>query len=174
VVLMASKTWNDLRGATVNDLFESSIKGADTGTAYFDTSRFNKEVTRIGDDALKMILSPKEFDELKKFQRVITQIQRKAPGSVNTSNTTSALLNYFRNNVPMSNFVEGLVRHYGRKFTTRFVEKTKVNEAIRGARSPSQSAVEAAKYETIKRGSPLLRLLSATVGREATSSDNQE
>jgi hypothetical protein len=163
------KSWNDLRGATVNDLFEGSIKGADTGNAYFDTSRFNKEIERIGDPALKLMLSPKEFDELKMFQRTITQIQRKAPGAVNTSNTTSALLNYFRNNVPMSNFIEGLVRHYGRKFGTRFVEKTKVNEAIKGARNPAQSAVNEAKFETVKRNSPLLRLLSATTTRELNS-----
>jgi hypothetical protein len=168
------KSWNGVRGATVNDLFEGSIKGADTGTPYFDTSRFNKEVERIGDDALQMLLSPKEFAELKKFQRVITQIQRKAPGSVNTSNTATAILNMVNNKGLFNGFFGGLLRHYGRKITTRFSDEGKINEAITGARRPAQSAVEAAKEQTVKMNSPLLRLIGATTAREITSPNNKQ
>jgi hypothetical protein len=167
------KAWNGVRGATVNDLFEGSIKGADTGTPYFDTSRFNKEVERIGDDALQMLLSPKEFAELKKFQRVITQIQRKAPGSVNTSNTATAVLNMVNNKGLFNGFFGGLLRHYGRKIT-KVGDVGKINEAITGARRPAQSAVEAAKEQTVKMNSPLLRLIGATTAREITSPNNKQ
>jgi hypothetical protein len=71
-------------------------------------------------------------------------------------------------------FFGGLLRHYGRKITTRFSDVGKINEAITGARRPAQSAVEAAKEQTVKMNSPLLRLIGATTAREITSPNNKQ
>jgi hypothetical protein len=168
-----TKAWNSLRAATVNDLFEGSIIKAEGDIPKFNTSHFNKQMERIGDDALKLILTPKEFSEIKKFQRVVTQIQNKVPGAINNSNTATALLNMVNNKGLFNGFFGGLLRHYGRKIT-KVGDVGKINEAITGARRPAQSAVEAAKEQTVKMNSPLLRLIGATTAREITSPNNKQ
>ncbi len=165
------KAWNGLRASVVDDLISGSVKGADTGQAYFDTARFNREATKIGDDALKQLLTPGELVEFKKFQRVISQIQRKAPGAVNNSNTATALANLVTQSPLLSGYLGGFLKAAGRK-VTRYRDMGKINEAIKGGRRPTESAVKQAQEKLKPTTNPLLKLLSAGAGRAVTNQDD--
>lgn len=159
--------WDNLRGATIHDLLVGSVEGAETGTPYFNVGRFNREAEKIGDSALKMILSPKEFTDFKKFQRVVSQIRRKAPGAVNTSNTATAMINLLSNAPVIGTYLTGILKGVGRR-VTKYNDIGKINEAIHGGKKPTADMVNASK-EAIQKNvqetkSPILRLLSGYAG----------
>lgn len=167
------KSWNGIRGATIDDIINQSVQGADTGGPFFNVGRFNRQMEKVGDDALKMIFTPDEFADIKKFQRVVTQIQRKAPGAVNNSNTATSLINMINTSPVLSGYFGGILKSVGRR-VQKYKDIGQVSEAVHGARRPTASAVEKANEKLKPVTSPIIRLLSAGIGRTAADSDVDE
>lgn len=80
--------WNSLRTQTLSDVFQKA-----TAQGRISGAILNKEVNKIGDDALKTLLNPKEFKSLKNLQGAIGDATVIIPRSINPSGSGQFIIN---------------------------------------------------------------------------------
>jgi len=90
------KAWDDVKAGTIQWLRDKALSGQtqnEAGDRIFSGANMSKALENIGQQKLDVLFSKKEQQAIKQLARVMTSVTNRVPGSVNTSNTSSAAFN---------------------------------------------------------------------------------
>lgn len=91
-----AQAWKELQGATINHLKEIATKSVQTdsrGNRVISPAAFDKSIKSLdADGRLDVIFGKKGAEQLRDLNQHILDVYTSPPGTVNTSNTTSALM----------------------------------------------------------------------------------
>jgi hypothetical protein len=95
------RAWKELQGATINHLKEIATKSVQTdarGNRVISPAAFDKAIKSLdADGKLDVVFGKQGASQLRDLNEHIRDVYTSPPGTVNTSNTTSALLRVFNN-----------------------------------------------------------------------------
>lgn len=104
---VGQQAWSEIKAATIRHLQDEitkSIARDEKGGIIISASKFNNLIEKLSRNGkLEVIFSEKEANNLRLLRDIVLDIQAAPPGSVNYSNTSSALLNAIGAMIPGSN-----------------------------------------------------------------------
>lgn len=112
------EAWNNIRASTFKKLMDAAMNQNiknEAGDVVFSGARFQTELKKLGDKKLSLLFSPKEMEQIHAIRLVADSVTNKVPGSVNTSNTASALLNDAFKKLPFAGSVSDYFVDLGKR-----------------------------------------------------------
>ncbi len=88
--------WDDVRAGIVDLIARQSRSGRaldEAGEPILSGTKMLNALDKIGEPKLKILFDPKELQAIRQIGRVLNTTTNRVPGSVNSSNTSSALIN---------------------------------------------------------------------------------
>lgn len=149
------QAWKDIRAATVDYLKQAATQNMqvdELGNRVVSPAGIQKALQSIGDEKLNVLFGTEAANKLRNLQGVIETLKVAPPGSVNTSGTSSAIMNALDrvlNMLPVgSNLAKGAVQ-MGKRAIDEGAATAKVEEALK----PIEIIGGAAKAEAKKQAS---------------------
>lgn len=88
--------WAEIQGSVLQEIRKNAMSASQSdqaGNAIFSADKLNKAISRLDQSGkLDVLFEPKQAEKLRILSEVAKDVLTVPPGSVNTSNTTSALL----------------------------------------------------------------------------------
>jgi hypothetical protein len=158
------QAWRDIRAATVDYLKQEASKNMqvdELGNRVVSPAGLSNAMKSIGPEKLDVLFGKEAADKLRNLQSVVETLKIAPPGSVNTSGTSSAILNAFDrilNMLPVGgNLAKGAV-NMARRAADEGAAAAKVNEALNPIEIIGQSAAAEAQKRASQKALDDLRL----------------
>lgn len=147
------QAWRDLRAATVDYLKQGATNNMqidELGNRVVSPAGIQKAIKSIGDEKLNVLFGVDAANKLRNLQSVIETLKVAPPGSVNTSGTSSAILNALDRIVGLlpvgGNLARGTIG-MAKRAADEGASSGKVNEALNPISSAGTAAASTAKKQ---------------------------
>lgn len=147
------QAWKDIRAATVDYLKSEATKNMqvdELGNRVVSPAGIQKALQSIGDEKLDVLFGKEAANKLRNLQSVIETLKVAPPGSINTSGTSSAIMNSLDRVLSLvpgaGNLARGAVQ-MGKRAIDEGAATAKVEEALKPIEIIGQSAAAEAKKQ---------------------------